>query len=253
MNPDLVSSLTYRGADGQEIVRPPGLSDLPGGAAVAAMLTMTLGVVMAFRQHTSLVGACGLPDAGGRRHDGAAPDPGAIAGPGRGGQRGGVRAAAPASGAGGGGRGQPRLRCRAGRGRLRLGGGGRRGLAGRAVHGPAGRRRRQHVQGRARRVPDLHIVGAAVRVSLRCRDRALGDDAGLLRRQLHVGSTAHPRRDPADRLAAGWRPAAVDHDGGGARGRCASELPGGGARRPDRCRSQARRSCACRSRCWPSA
>jgi hypothetical protein len=55
MNPDLVSSLTYRGADGQEIVRPPGLSDLPGGAAVAAMLTMTLGVVMAFRRHTTMV------------------------------------------------------------------------------------------------------------------------------------------------------------------------------------------------------
>jgi hypothetical protein len=55
MNPDLVSSLTYRGADGREIVRPPGLSDLPGGAAVAAMLTMTLGVVMAFRQSTTVV------------------------------------------------------------------------------------------------------------------------------------------------------------------------------------------------------
>jgi hypothetical protein len=55
MNPDLVSSLTYRGADGQEIVRPPGLSDLPGGAAVAAMLTMALGVVMAFRRHTTVV------------------------------------------------------------------------------------------------------------------------------------------------------------------------------------------------------
>jgi hypothetical protein len=55
MNPDLVSSLTYRGADGREIVRPPGLSDLPGGAAVAAMLTMTLGVVTAFRQNTTVV------------------------------------------------------------------------------------------------------------------------------------------------------------------------------------------------------
>ena len=54
MNPDLVSSLTYRGADGREIVRPPGLSDLPGGAAVAAMLTMALGVVLAFRQHTTV-------------------------------------------------------------------------------------------------------------------------------------------------------------------------------------------------------
>ena len=55
MNPDLVSSLTYRGADGREIVRPPGLSDLPGGAAVAAMLTMTLGVVMAFRQNIRMM------------------------------------------------------------------------------------------------------------------------------------------------------------------------------------------------------
>ena len=55
MNPDLVSSLTYRGADGREIVRPPGLSDLPGGAAVSAMLTMTLGVVLAFRHHTTMV------------------------------------------------------------------------------------------------------------------------------------------------------------------------------------------------------
>lgn len=60
LNPDLVSSLTYRGADGREIVRPPGLSDLPGGAAVAAMLTMALGVVLAFRRNTTLAvrGTC---------------------------------------------------------------------------------------------------------------------------------------------------------------------------------------------------
>ena len=55
LNPDLVSSLTYRGADGREIIRPPGLSDMPGGAAVAAMLTMALGVVLAFRHETSVV------------------------------------------------------------------------------------------------------------------------------------------------------------------------------------------------------
>jgi hypothetical protein len=55
MNPELVSSLTYRGADGREIVRPPGLSDLPGGAAVSAMLTMTLGVVLAFRHNTTMM------------------------------------------------------------------------------------------------------------------------------------------------------------------------------------------------------
>ena len=52
MNPNLVSSLTYRGADGRDIVRPPGLSDMPGGAAVAAMQTMALGVLLAFRSGT---------------------------------------------------------------------------------------------------------------------------------------------------------------------------------------------------------
>ena len=75
---------------------------------------------------------------------------------------------------------------------------------------PAGRRRRQHVSGGAGRVPDLHAVGAAVRVSLRRRHRPLGDDARLLRRQLHVGGAADPRRDPADRLAARRRHSAVD-------------------------------------------
>jgi hypothetical protein len=49
MNPDLVSSLTYRGADDRQIIRPPGLSDMPGGSAVAGMLTMVLGIVLAFR------------------------------------------------------------------------------------------------------------------------------------------------------------------------------------------------------------
>ena len=39
------SSLTYIGADGREIIRPPGLSDMPGGAAVAGMMTMILGPV----------------------------------------------------------------------------------------------------------------------------------------------------------------------------------------------------------------
>ena len=54
MNPNLVSSLTYRGADGRDIVRPPGLSDMPGGAAVAAMQTMALGVLLAFRSGTPI-------------------------------------------------------------------------------------------------------------------------------------------------------------------------------------------------------
>jgi hypothetical protein len=55
LNPEMVSSLTYIGADGREIVRPPGLSDMPGGAAVSAMMAMALGVVLAFRQGTSTV------------------------------------------------------------------------------------------------------------------------------------------------------------------------------------------------------
>lgn len=44
LNPDMIHALTYVGADGREIVRPPGLSDMPGGAAVAGMMTMVLGL-----------------------------------------------------------------------------------------------------------------------------------------------------------------------------------------------------------------
>jgi hypothetical protein len=44
LNPNLVQSLTYVGANGREIVRPPGLSDLPGGAAVSGMMAMILGL-----------------------------------------------------------------------------------------------------------------------------------------------------------------------------------------------------------------
>src|SRR5262245_41884046 len=47
LNPDIISALTYVGADGREIVRPPGLSDLPGGAAVAGMMTMIVGLALA--------------------------------------------------------------------------------------------------------------------------------------------------------------------------------------------------------------
>ena len=50
LNPDLISSLTYVGADGRHIVRPPGLSDLPGGSAVSAMMTMVLGLTLAMRR-----------------------------------------------------------------------------------------------------------------------------------------------------------------------------------------------------------
>jgi len=44
LNPEMVHAMTYVGADGREIVRPPGLSDMPGGASVAGMMTMILGL-----------------------------------------------------------------------------------------------------------------------------------------------------------------------------------------------------------------
>ena len=44
MNELYVESLTYVGIDGRRIIRPPGLSDQPGGAAVAGALTVVLGV-----------------------------------------------------------------------------------------------------------------------------------------------------------------------------------------------------------------
>ena len=47
LNPDVISSLTYTGADGRAIIRPPGLSDVPGGASVAGMMTMILGLTLA--------------------------------------------------------------------------------------------------------------------------------------------------------------------------------------------------------------
>jgi hypothetical protein len=50
LNPEIISSLTYVGADGREIIRPPGLSDVPGGAAVAAMMTTILGLTLAMRR-----------------------------------------------------------------------------------------------------------------------------------------------------------------------------------------------------------
>lgn len=49
MNANVVGALTYIGADGREIVRPPGLSDIPGGAAISATVTALLGFAFATR------------------------------------------------------------------------------------------------------------------------------------------------------------------------------------------------------------
>jgi len=46
---DYLGSLTYLGSDGRVITRPPGLSDVPGGAAVAGGVTAMLGLGLALR------------------------------------------------------------------------------------------------------------------------------------------------------------------------------------------------------------
>lgn len=51
LNPDYVEALTYVGANGALIVRPPGLSDLPGGAAISGLMSVVLGVALAVHGH----------------------------------------------------------------------------------------------------------------------------------------------------------------------------------------------------------
>jgi hypothetical protein len=50
MNQRMVESLTYEGSGGQQIIRPPGLSDMPGGAAVGAMVTAVMGLALSLRR-----------------------------------------------------------------------------------------------------------------------------------------------------------------------------------------------------------
>ncbi|MCM3880888.1 MAG: hypothetical protein ND807_12340 [Vicinamibacterales bacterium] len=49
MNPEFIHSLTYTGAGDRQIVRPPGLSDLPGGAAISGTIAALLGFAFAMR------------------------------------------------------------------------------------------------------------------------------------------------------------------------------------------------------------
>jgi hypothetical protein len=44
MNPAAVEALSYRSVTGEIITRPPGLTDMPGGAAVGAVITTLLGL-----------------------------------------------------------------------------------------------------------------------------------------------------------------------------------------------------------------
>jgi hypothetical protein len=53
LNPAIVGALSYYGPDGRPIVRPPGLSDLPGGAAVAGLMTVLLAAAAVSHERTS--------------------------------------------------------------------------------------------------------------------------------------------------------------------------------------------------------
>jgi hypothetical protein len=54
LNEFYVESLTYIGRDGQHIVRPPGLTDQPGGAALAGGITALLGLGLSLRANKTL-------------------------------------------------------------------------------------------------------------------------------------------------------------------------------------------------------
>lgn len=54
MNREIVEALSYEGAGGQKIIRPPGLSDMPGGAAVAGMMTAVMGIIFGMRREWRL-------------------------------------------------------------------------------------------------------------------------------------------------------------------------------------------------------
>jgi hypothetical protein len=59
LNDAYVDSQTYLGRDGRWVVRPPGLSDQPGGAAIAGSLAALLGLALSVRARTAarLIGA----------------------------------------------------------------------------------------------------------------------------------------------------------------------------------------------------
>ncbi len=53
-NPDLVRSLSFTGANGELFVRPPGLTDLPGGACSGCANTILLGLLMGLQSGVSI-------------------------------------------------------------------------------------------------------------------------------------------------------------------------------------------------------
>ncbi|MFL5340335.1 MAG: hypothetical protein ACJ8F7_09295 [Gemmataceae bacterium] len=54
MNANYLEMLSYIGPEGKKIIRPPGLTDLPGGASGSCAVTALLGVLMAFQPGRAL-------------------------------------------------------------------------------------------------------------------------------------------------------------------------------------------------------
>jgi hypothetical protein len=53
LNPEFLGGLTYLGNADRVIIRPPGLSDLPGGAAISGTIAALLGFALALRPNRS--------------------------------------------------------------------------------------------------------------------------------------------------------------------------------------------------------
>jgi hypothetical protein len=51
LNPDFVNMMTYAGTGDRLITRPPGLSDMPGGASISGTITALFGFALAMRQN----------------------------------------------------------------------------------------------------------------------------------------------------------------------------------------------------------
>ena len=185
-NAELVGSLTYIGADGREILRPPGLSDIPGGAAVSATITALLGFAFATRAEgrtqrrvgflaAALIGltvvyltqirsmlvmvcVCMMAAGAVRLRQG--------------------RVAHTTWIAGSAGAARRRLVYMGGRSWRRFGR--------RAFPIDPRRRRRPELSGKSGDLPQLHAAGTALRISVRRRHRTMGNDDGVFRRPVEL-------------------------------------------------------------------
>jgi hypothetical protein len=51
LNPEFVNAMTYAGSGNRLITRPPGLSDMPGGASISGTITALFGFALAMREN----------------------------------------------------------------------------------------------------------------------------------------------------------------------------------------------------------